>query len=371
VNTTLPQPADVGAMSASVVVLSSALADLKKPRVTPRKIPGLAKSEQRGFIVSDRALVGGNLCARDMLGDLRYWLEPDETGKNRAGKEWVARSIQFWMKQLGYSKQEVRTGIKALEASGAVIRKQEQFGNWDTDHYQLVLSVAGRKLNGGGCVAGNTDAPAGVEEVTSKCVATNTPHVASNTATSGSTHEVPNHKNPNTKNAPTEPAAQGKPTAPVTSAGKKGTPKPFPFIKTEKKWKEADKQTVLTCIVEWARMKAEFIQLHLQAAKEEAAKPNHNPKDVAMFRAWAESVTSIANPVEQDLIRKLAGYVLANGLTPTKFFVWLTPQVHQKIGLELWDDPRPNMLYVLDHRDAFIAAYRKSLPIQGKDAHPA
>ncbi|SDR42662.1 hypothetical protein SAMN05443245_5872 [Paraburkholderia fungorum] len=186
-----------GAMCANAGMASTAIAPLYKPRKTPRKIPGLAQSEKRGFIVSDRALVGGNLCARDMLGDLRYWLEPDEQGHCRATKQinghfWVARSRQFWVKQLGYSEQEVKTGIKALVASGAVVKESHEFGNWDTYHYRLCFDVAGYKLRGGQKgVASNPTSPSAKQPnpVASNQggVASNLDPVASNLATSGST----------------------------------------------------------------------------------------------------------------------------------------------------------------------------------------
>ncbi|WP_434109236.1 hypothetical protein [Paraburkholderia caffeinilytica] len=120
-------------------------------RATPRKIPGLSESPRRGFVVTDRKLVGGNLCARDMLGHLRYWLEPDESGKPRSngfheGHYWEYCSITFWERQLGYSRGEVRNGIRALLASGAVVRESRRQGNNNYDHYRLVLDVAGVKI---------------------------------------------------------------------------------------------------------------------------------------------------------------------------------------------------------------------------------
>jgi hypothetical protein len=170
-----------GAIFAAGTTVSRAVVININRRKTPRKIPGVAESPRRGYIVTDRKLVGGNLIARDMLGHLRYWLEPDESGKPRSkrfheGHYWEACSLKFWEQQLGCSRQEARTAIKALEKSGAVVRDVRPFGNWETEHYRLVLGVCGIKLRDTSTASSVAANPT--------CVASNTTLVASNTATS-------------------------------------------------------------------------------------------------------------------------------------------------------------------------------------------
>ncbi|MFM0665386.1 hypothetical protein [Paraburkholderia sediminicola] len=186
-----------GAMFASAEVIARAKASLTKPRKTPRKIPGVAKSEKRGFIVSDRKLVGGSFFACAMLGDLRYWLEPDETGKVRAkiqadGHYWVARSRQHWMKLFDASEQEVKTALKHL-VGDAVVCQTMEFGNWATDHYRINFEVAGYKLCGGDAkgvssnqVSSDHEIQKGVSSNPTLVSSNHTP-VSINLATSGST----------------------------------------------------------------------------------------------------------------------------------------------------------------------------------------
>ncbi|GJH02282.1 hypothetical protein [Paraburkholderia terrae] len=194
-----------GAMFAAAE--STSTSSVVRKRATPRKIPGLAKSEQRGFIVSDRALVGGNWLACAMLGDLRYWLEPDESGKVRATREaeghrWVARSRQHWMRLFDATEQEVKTALRHLHACTGIKHQTMEFGNWNTEHYRLDFEQIGHKYR-----------------ADQKGVSSNPTPVSSNLATSGSTHEVQKDKNPKTKTAPQE-SAQGKATP---------TPNPAPL----------------------------------------------------------------------------------------------------------------------------------------------
>jgi len=164
-------------------------------------------------------LVGGYFLARDMLGHLRYWLEPDETGKPRStrlidGHYWEVCSLSFWEKQLGCTRQEARTAVGKLIASGAVVCEMRSFGNWETEHFRLVLEVTQIKLR----------------EVAEqgKCVASNTVCVSSNIATSLKLHpEVPKEEKPKLTSVPTKPGTTSTPELHQAKAGKadgKGPP---------------------------------------------------------------------------------------------------------------------------------------------------
>jgi hypothetical protein len=204
---------------AHAVCTSSAISRLKETRKTPRKTPGVATSARRGYIATDRALVGGNFIARDMLGHLRYWLEPDTNGKPRStrmmdGFYWEVCSLTFWEKQLMCSRQEARTGVEKLLASGTVVCKMDAFGNWDTSHFRLVLPVTQIKLR------------AVIEEA--KCVASNTVCVTSNIAMTEKLHpEVTKEKNKTYKAAVPAQAYQAEPkTKPIQAEPK---PEPTPI----------------------------------------------------------------------------------------------------------------------------------------------
>lgn len=108
-------------------------------RATPRKIPGVSKRPERGFLVTDRELLGGkkkpgSIVAREMLGQLRRDFEPDKHGNPsfaqqvHEGHYWVAYSITYWQQQLDITRGEARTGIQCLIDSGCAVIGVFEYG---------------------------------------------------------------------------------------------------------------------------------------------------------------------------------------------------------------------------------------------------
>lgn len=129
-----------GAMYAAATVTISATAALRKPRKPIRE----TQSPKRNWYPEDVKPCRENYIAVMMLGDLRYWLEPDEeTGESRAkiphdGHTWVARSITNWKTKLGCtSDKKIRVAIDILKNEGLVITDMFWFAGADTTHYRL------------------------------------------------------------------------------------------------------------------------------------------------------------------------------------------------------------------------------------------
>lgn len=112
-----------------------------KKRATPRRIPGLSTTDERGFLKSDRELLGGkkkpgSLYAALMLGQLRHDFERDKDGKPghaqrvHEGQYWVAYSLTYWERQLDLTENEARSGVQCLADSDDVVKVAKfKFGN--------------------------------------------------------------------------------------------------------------------------------------------------------------------------------------------------------------------------------------------------
>lgn len=144
-----------------------------KTRATPRRIPGLSKTNERGYLNDDRELLGGlkkpgSLYAALMLGQLRRDFAPDKDGKPafaqriHEGHYWVAYSLTYWERQLGLTENEARSGVQCLADSNGVVKVGKfKFGNEPKyQHFRLTEKALGyvpatpvAGIEEGGCVA--------------------------------------------------------------------------------------------------------------------------------------------------------------------------------------------------------------------------
>jgi len=88
-------------------------------------------------------LCGDNYPRAAILSQLEYWFEPsDKTGRPRAsiyreGRLWVAKSSREFQIETCVSRQEQRTALEWLEASGLVVRRKMVFQGRETNHFAL------------------------------------------------------------------------------------------------------------------------------------------------------------------------------------------------------------------------------------------
>lgn len=357
-NTAIDCSPDSGSMFAKMDVSIGIAAKLANTRAKPRKIPGVSDSIQRGYVVTDRALVGGNIIARDMLGHLRYWLEPTKGGKPRStrfheGYYWEAASEKFWQQQLGCTRQEARTAIKALEKSGAVVREVRQFGNWETDHYRLVLEVTGVKLT---------------KVQDGSMVAANHTLVASNQATSLKLlPEVTKEENLNINNAHESLCAEEEhfSDTPTTTTKAKTTTTP----------KAKSKATSSPSLQGFPPPPSSAPP---PSPKMEKASDAITAAYLVQKAAWGLAMTGEHGcPVSEGLtasevsaLQRIEYRTTQAGLDAVAFIEWLTPFRWQQYGFTFDDDPNFNALHLAKaERLAYaITLYRHDLAATAAEA---
>ncbi len=147
-------------VTAVTVAAAQSISQFDKPeskkRDTPRKIPGLSKTDERGFLKSDRELLGGkkkpgSLYAALMLGQLRRDFEPNKHGnpghaeRVHEGHYWVAYSLTYWERQFDLTENEARSGVQCLvDSKGVVEVGKFKFGNEPKyQHFRLEEKALG------------------------------------------------------------------------------------------------------------------------------------------------------------------------------------------------------------------------------------
>ncbi|CAG4920294.1 hypothetical protein [Paraburkholderia gardini] len=137
-----------GAMFAVAEVVSESQAKLKKPR----PMVGLPKEPERTYDIRDMAACGGSILAAHMLYDIRFW-----KSQPKFENQPVSRSIAEWGVRFKCSKQNVRTAIKHLRASGQVQITEDWFnGSKSTHYFYTGAKSRTRVVSNTGCVKTNT-----------------------------------------------------------------------------------------------------------------------------------------------------------------------------------------------------------------------
>lgn len=298
-----------------------------KKRLTPRRIPGLSRTNERGYLNDDRELLGGlkkpgSLYAALMLGQLRRDFERDKDGKPafaqriHEGHYWVAYSLTYWERQLGLTENEARSGVQCLANSDDVVKVGKfRFGNEPKYlHFRLTEKALGY-------------VPA--TPVEEGCVATTQGGCANHTATTP-TVLAPTVENLNIQN-PVAGNATGKPSPEAISeqSGKVKTPK------TE----QASEPFLKVCLDK----KPEFIAA------------NDNGENIPnLIPELTDADRSTAQRLEHELNKA--------GLDPLGFMDWLTLHRFQHIALiDLNNDASYSLFFIMKHRELFTSKYRQYL----------
>lgn len=90
----------------------------------------------------------GNVVAALLMSQIHYWYAPAKNGSSklrvlRKGKWWIAKSIAEWASECHLSVDQVKYGIKILEAKGLVETEAFMFGKSPVTHLRF-LAVQGK-----------------------------------------------------------------------------------------------------------------------------------------------------------------------------------------------------------------------------------